>query len=83
MTAVAVLTIVEFARGVHARSARRRSDEGGPQPRQRPLRDVLTVVLVVLLGLAAASAPFVFRMWKAAGEREQPAEPFRIAGYVY
>jgi len=47
------------------------------------LRQVLTVVLVVLLGLAAASAPFVFRMWKAAGEREQPAEPFRIAGNVY
>jgi hypothetical protein len=49
------------------------------------LRHVLTVVLVVLLGLAAASAPFVFRMWKAAGERagQQPAEPFRIAGNVY
>jgi metallo-beta-lactamase class B len=42
-------------------------------------------MVVVLLGLAAASAPFLFRMWKAAGERggQQPAEPFRIAGNFY
>ncbi len=43
------------------------------------------ILLVLVVGLAAALAPIVGRMWKAKAERggQQPAEPFRIAGNFY
>ena len=49
------------------------------------MRHLTSGVLVVLLGLAAAVTPFLFRIWKANGDRggQQPAEPFRIAGNFY
>jgi metallo-beta-lactamase class B len=49
------------------------------------VRQLTKGVLVLLLGLAAVLAPFLFRMWKASGDRggQQPAEPFRIAGNFY
>jgi metallo-beta-lactamase class B len=49
------------------------------------VRHLTKGVLVLLLGLAAVLAPFLFRMWKASGDRggQQPAEPFRIAGNFY
>jgi hypothetical protein len=53
-----------------------------PQPRGRLLRHLTSGVLLLLLGLAAVLAPFLFRIWKANAARggQQPAEPFRIAG---
>ena len=41
--------------------------------------------LAVLLGLAAVGVVFLFRAWKASGDRggQQPAEPFRIAGNLH
>ncbi len=56
-----------------------------PQPGRRTLRHRTNGVLVLLLGLAAVLAPFLFRIWKANGDRggQQPAEPFRIAGNFY
>jgi metallo-beta-lactamase class B len=49
------------------------------------LRHLTSGVLLLLLGLAAVLAPFVFRTWKANADRggQQPAEPFRIAGNFY
>ena len=42
-------------------------------------------MLILVLGLAAVGAVFLFRAWNAAGDGggQQPAEPFRIAGNVY
>jgi metallo-beta-lactamase class B len=52
---------------------------------RRTLRRVATGGLVLLIGLTAILGPFLFRIWKANGERggQQPAEPFRIAGNFY
>jgi hypothetical protein len=48
-------------------------------------RNLAKGVVIVLLGLAAALSPFLFRIWKANADRggQQPAEPFRIAGNFY
>ena len=47
-----------------------------PQPRGRLLRHLTSGVLLLLLGLAAVLAPFLFRIWKANADRggQQPAE---------
>ena len=49
------------------------------------MRHLTSGVLLLLLGLAAVLAPFLFRIWKANADRggQQPAEPFRIAGNFY
>ncbi len=41
--------------------------------------------LIVLAAAALVAAAFLFRAWKAAGDRggQRPAEPFRIAGTLY
>jgi metallo-beta-lactamase class B len=55
------------------------------QPGRRTRRHIASSVLVLMVGLTAVAAPFLFRAWKAAAERggQQPAEPFRIAGNFY
>jgi metallo-beta-lactamase class B len=53
--------------------------------RHRTKRELLVLLLALAAGAAALLAPFLFRIWRAAGDRggQQPAEPFRIAGNFY
>jgi metallo-beta-lactamase class B len=56
------------------------------EPEGRTLRHLTKQrLLILVLGLAAVGAVFVFRTWTANGGcgGQQPAEPFRIAGNLY